>query len=383
MTAPEAPVPAILFDGNTAVPNEVLVAPSMDGLSLKIWRTDGSAPFLNWPFDRLRGLLDQSSDEQLVLMLMADTKDETPRDSARLVLTDGRAITWLRQTRPGLFRRDIRPGTFRRVALWLGAAAASLLLMLFVILPNLSDRLAGWISPETEADVGRAMLAQVSKFFGAANLEDIECRGTAGQQALLHLQDRLTKDRNIGYDIQLRVVNHDMVNAFALPGGQVIILRGLLDEANGPDEVAGVLAHEIGHVAHRDPTRLMLRAAGSAGLLSLILGDVTGGTLIAIAGDQLMQASYTRDAEANADAFAFQLMTDTGISSDGLADFFTRIAKITDGVPEFLSSHPLSADRAARAYANAELEKSSGVALTPALSTSDWTELKGICGSNS
>ena len=126
----EAPVPAILFDGNTASPNEVLVAPSMDGLSLKIWRTDGSAPFLNWPFDRLRRLLDQSSDEQLVLMLMADTKDETPRDSARLVLTDGRAITWLRQTRPGLFRRDIRPGTFRRVALWLGAAAASLLLML-------------------------------------------------------------------------------------------------------------------------------------------------------------------------------------------------------------------------------------------------------------
>lgn len=380
MTVPDAPVPAILFDGISAARNEVMIAPSIDGLSLKIWRTDGSSPFLNWSFDRLRALQDQSSDERLVLMLMADTTDETPRDPARLVITDRPAIAWMRRTRPGLFRNDLRSGTFRRIALWLSAAAASVLLMLFVILPGLADRLAGWISPETEAEVGRAMLTQVSNFLGATDMRDIECRGTAGEQALLHLQDRLTKDQNIGYDIQLRVMNHEMVNAFALPGGQVIILRGHLDEANSPDEVAGVLAHEIGHVAHRDPTRLMLRAAGSAGLLSMILGDVTGGTLIAIAGDQLMQASYTRDAEANADTFAFGLMTRARISSDGLADFFTRIAAMTDGVPEFLSSHPLSADRAARAHANAEAERTSGLDLSPALSASDWAALKGICG---
>lgn len=125
-----------------------MIAPSIDGLSLKIWRTDGSSPFLNWSFDRLRALQDQSSDERLVLMLMADTTDETPRDPARLVITDRPAIAWMRRTRPGLFRNDLRSGTFRRIALWLSAAAASVLLMLFVILPGLADRLAGWISPK-------------------------------------------------------------------------------------------------------------------------------------------------------------------------------------------------------------------------------------------
>jgi beta-barrel assembly-enhancing protease len=73
-------------------------------------------------------------------------------------------------------------------------------------------------------------------------------------------------------------------------------------------------------------------------------------------------------------------MTRARISSDGLADFFTRIAAMTDGVPEFLSSHPLSADRAARAHANAEAERTSGLDLSPALSASDWAALKGICG---
>jgi beta-barrel assembly-enhancing protease len=372
------PIPASFYDGETAVRREVVAEPSQDGLSLVIRRGDG-APAIVWRFDRLRAAPGQAEAGRLTLMLMAATDDETPRDPARLVIADAAAIAWLRRTRPGLFRRDVRPGTARRVALWLAAAAAAVALMLFVILPRLADRLALWISPETEAEFGRAMLAQVESFLGAADLGALDCDGAEGVAALRRLEDRLS-DSTIGYRVELRVMDHEMVNAFALPGGQVVILRGLLDAADGPDEVAGVLAHEIGHVAHRDPTRLMLRSAGSAGLLSLVFGDVTGGTFLALAGDHLLQASYTREAEAAADDYALTLLNDRGISSAPFADFFERIAGQTDGVPELLSSHPLSAGRADRARANAEDATAGRIALTPALTDADWAALKAICG---
>lgn len=112
---------------------------------------------------------------------------------------------------------------------------------------------------------------------------------------------RLMGDRETDYDLNVRVVNHSMINAFAVPGGHMVFMNGLIQPAESPQEVAAVFAHELGHVFARDPIRLTLRAAGSVGLLSLALGDATGGTIIAIAADQALTSSYTRRAEAAAD----------------------------------------------------------------------------------
>jgi Zn-dependent protease with chaperone function len=258
--------------------------------------------------------------------------------------------------------------------------------MLFVILPGLADSLATRLPPETEARFGRLALAQVEDFLSGwewgdqeIGKADLTCDSPPGLAALGRLEARLTAGLDIGYDIELRVFDHEMVNAFALPGGHVVILRGLLDAASGPDEVAGVLAHEVGHVARHDPTRLMLRAAGSAGILSLVLGDISGGTLVAVAGEQLMQAAYTREAEAAADAFAFDLLASAGISAEPLAAFFDRIAQETELMPEYLSSHPASAGRAGRARDSASVAAAEGRALTPALSDMDWAALKAVC----
>ncbi|MBA4351411.1 MAG: peptidase M48, partial [Rhodobacter sp.] len=156
--------------------------------------------------------------------------------------------------------------------------------------------------------------------------------------------------------------------------GQVVIIRGLLDEAETAEEVAGVLAHEIGHVEARDPTRLAFRQAGSAGILALVLGDVTGGTVIGLLGDHMLSASYTREAEAAADAFAFALLQRTGIGTEGLAAFFERIEGMGVDVPEILSTHPASGNRAEAA------REAGGAAAQPVLSDAEWQALKGICG---
>lgn len=373
MAVPEGQIEAAFFDGETARRWAARIAPSQDGLTLIIERED--APRLIWSLDRLRALADQSDKTRLTLTQLAETEDETPRDPARLIVTDPDAIAWFLRTRPGLMRRDVRAGTFRKVALWLGGASAAVVLMLFVILPGLSDFLADNLPVETEVAFGKSVMAQIEWIVSDEDGTDLTCTNEKGLAALDAMKARLIGDRDIGYDLDLSVFDHEMVNAFAAPGGQIVIFRGLIDEAESAEEVAAVLGHEIGHVVARDPTRLTLRSVGSAGILSVVLGDVTGGTVIAAAGDHLLQTSYTRDAEAAADVFALGLMNDANIDTGPMAGFFDRIAKMTDILPEYLSSHPLSAGRAEAARANAETHEDT----TPILTGAEWQDLRKIC----
>src|SRR5581483_9059372 len=101
-------------------------------------------------------------------------------------------------------------------------------------------------------------------------------------------------------------------NAIALPGGHVYVFEGLIKQARSPDELAGVVAHELGHVAHRDGTRSLLQAAGLSFLFGVLLGDFTGGGLVVIAAKTAMQSAYTRKVEAAADAYSVDLVTRIG-----------------------------------------------------------------------
>jgi beta-barrel assembly-enhancing protease len=330
-------------------------------------------PF-HWRLDLVRAQGGAAKDAKapLILTLRADTDDEQPRDPARLVLQPGQMADWVRANAPRLTSRDIRPGTWGRVVWRTTAALAAIGAIVFVILPRLADTLASRLPIEREVAFGQLVVANMEQYLGGTD-GGLTCDDPAGLAALERLKRRLSDGQDLQYDLSLQVFDHGMVNAFAAPGGQMIILRGLLDKAESPAEVAGVLAHEIGHVEARDPTRLAFRAVGSAGILSLLLGDATGGTLIAVAGDQMLSASYTREAEAAADAFAFRLLNDTGIGTAGLADFFESLDGKGIDLPEYLSTHPDSAGRAMAARA------ADGAGGAEVLSEADWAALKGIC----
>ena len=161
----------------------------------------------------------------------------------------------------------------------------------------------------------------------------------------------------------------------------MILFRGLLDLAETPEEVAAVLAHEIGHVVHRDPTRLALRSAGSAGILSLALGDATGGAFAAVMAEAALGAGHSRAAETAADGFAHEMLTAAGLPPEALGALFTRLEEIapdTDGVLRHFMSHPALAERIAAADA-----AGGEVAGEPALAPEDWAALRAICGSQS
>ena len=149
------------------------------------------------------------------------------------------------------------------------------------------------------------------------------------------------------YEFQFMVATSEDVNAFALPGGFVVVNRGLLAAAESGEEVAAVLAHELSHVTLRHSTKRLAGRLGASAALALILGMVDLGapayTLAHLSG-----LGYERDQEREADDVGQSLLMRAGISPIGMATFFERSSDSLQP-PEIVSTHPDPGDRAQRA----------------------------------
>jgi len=159
------------------------------------------------------------------------------------------------------------------------------------------------------------------------------------------------------------VLNTPVVNAFALPGGYVYITRGLLTLANNEAEVAGVLAHEIGHVTARHGAERQSRATG-IGLIGALAGILTGSGAVQQLGQQLgglYVAGYSRDQEHEADQLGVKYLGLAGYPREAMADFLKRMQAQTEYFQklsgnegkssqfDFFASHPLTEDRVEQA----------------------------------
>jgi Zn-dependent protease with chaperone function len=173
------------------------------------------------------------------------------------------------------------------------------------------------------------------------------------------------------------VIKSDVPNAFALPGGRIIILDGILQAAETPDEIAGVLVHEMGHIAHHDAMGTLIESGGKGFVLGTVLGDLAGTstTPIFFAGKALLQASYSGEAEAAADAYEIETMRVLGRSPVALGDLLTRLTASKGGAqPNLLDSHPPTPERLATL-------RSARVLTTglPILNEFEFKALKHIC----
>ena len=168
-------------------------------------------------------------------------------------------------------------------------------------------------------------------------------------------------------------------NAFALPGGKVFLFDGLLAKAENPDEIAGGLAHELGHLRHRDSMRELIHNGGTSFLIGLLFGDITGSGALIFASRSLVTSSYSRDAETNADTFAIETMHKLGRPAKPMGELMFRVTGKEGGKGlSLVASHPLTEDRLARMDKADAAGPASG---QPLLSPAEWQALKSICGS--
>lgn len=202
------------------------------------------------------------------------------------------------------------------------------------------------------------------------------CEGREGTRVLDALARRLAEplpaDRR---EVRIRVLRSKDVNALALPGGEVILFSGLISKAEDPDELAGVLAHELTHIGERHVSAAMIRALGVGVFATMITGDASG--VVASGLGAALAGAYTREDETAADMGALSLLEAAGIGSDGLARFFRRLETMEGRqgqVLAWLGTHPDSGSRAAAIEA-----RRLPAPRLPALSESDWQAVKRVC----
>jgi Zn-dependent protease with chaperone function len=222
------------------------------------------------------------------------------------------------------------------VMIWLAALPVVLPLLLLGILLWEHDRVAAWlvshIPVAQEKKLGEMVFSQTR-----ARLKLVEGPPAA---MVREIGARLTKGSP--HEYEFFVADDPTVNAFAMPGGFVVVHTGLLALASNAEEVAGVLAHEVQHVERRHSLKAMAKSAGLTVLASAVFGDLGG--LVSL-GQNLVAQKFSREHESEADALGLKTLVAAGIAPAGMRDFFLKMGEKESLTLGWLSSHPASADR--------------------------------------
>jgi hypothetical protein len=223
----------------------------------------------------------------------------------------------------------------------------------------------GWnmFTPQQDIEVGKKAALDAQKQLPLCNLPGVDAYLT---QLGLRLVAKLPTG-GVAYPFEFHCVNDKAINAFALPGGYVFVNRGAIEAADNEAQLAGVMAHELSHVALRHGTNQATKAEAAQGVLGIasgIFGGSTGGALLTelgsfAAGGVLLR--YSRTAESQADTMGTQVLYDSGYDPRALAQFFEKLEAETKGKtpPEFFSDHPNPEHRVERV--DEEIEKLGGV----------------------
>ncbi|MDB4973579.1 MAG: hypothetical protein JWN48_1920 [Myxococcaceae bacterium] len=232
----------------------------------------------------------------------------------------------------------VLPGGKHKVAYGLRGLAllAALMAALYFSAPRLSLFVARRIPLAQERALGGELefLLQLDK-----------CRSQPEERMLTELLAELGERGDVKYDVHIARI--DAPNAFALPGGVILVTRGFLREAQSADEISGVLAHELEHIAQRHVLAGALRGALLTALWSITLGDYSGLLVLdPSTAYRIANLEFSRDDEQAADASAVTRLHRAGLSHAGLTRFFERLSrKHGDGAPAWLSTHPSTAAR--------------------------------------
>jgi Zn-dependent protease with chaperone function len=340
------------FDGVIAKPRRVTF--SVHAAAIAILDEDGRA-IAAWPFSAMRVVDQNAVSGSYVLRL-------EPDHAARLEVSAGPQLQALLAQHPELTRWRARERTslLKAFVMW-GAVGAVACAMLYLGWSRASVLIAVWIPPSWEDRIG----AQIEQAWFP---EDRRCSGPDGVQALQALGNRIWP----GGRVKLFVIKESDPNAFAVPGHRIVVFSGLIDRAKTPEMVAGVIAHELGHVELHHPMRGLIHQLGLGAALTLVFGDSS----LAGMGQLALALSYSRDMEREADSEGIALLHKAGIRADGMAAFFAIIKQdLAKGafsrLPEFLSSHP---DLDARIAATQQPPTGA-----PAMSDADWQALRTVC----
>ncbi|MDE3051566.1 MAG: M48 family metallopeptidase, partial [Nitrospirota bacterium] len=298
-----------------------------------------------------------------------------------LYLKNPDVIRAFRQAAPGHLNapfeqaaKRVRQVRHRRRLVWgmVGGVFLAMVLGLWFGSDLLVELAVSWIPVEWEQKLGE------SAYRDFLAHQEVMKEGLA-VTALGEMTQRLTEQiPNSPYKFDVTVVKSDLVNAFALPGGYVVVFTGLMKKAESGEEVAGVLSHELNHVLQRHGLERIVKNLGFLTVAAIVFGDQQG--LVGIMkqlGVELFTLKFGREQETEADLTGLQLLQRAKIDPSGMIRFFERLSEKDEGRMEWLSTHPMSTARADRLKTElAALPKKS-----PEPFTFDWKHVQASLGS--
>lgn len=263
----------------------------------------------------------------------------------------------------------------RRTIGGLAVLAWSLAAVFLVAIPYAAEPVAKILPESYRTQIADISWSQVNAF--TAQCDDAD----EATQILNNLAYRIMERSSVPERdaIWITIADADFPNAFALPDNSIIVTDELIGMAEHPDELTGVLAHEIAHIEHNHIMKNVVRQIAAGIFFDVVFGGAGAGQAIAIASVNLAGLRYSRGDESDADSRGMDYLDAAGISTAGIGRMFDRFEEYaaqegSGDIPTMLSSHPASRERAIAARARAR------EGLAPSLTEREWRIVQQACG---
>ena len=367
--------PASFFDGKTAVPRGGVVRILRGELCLEC----ATGETLRWPVKAVQSV--QRIAREIHLRLPAplelpthEIPEASERPECRIAVFapefENAIDDALRQFGDGVALGMQRAGRRMGIAVW-ALIAVFVVPLAYLAYSAALPRLHVLVPFDKERALGELVFERVEHIWPSIQ-----------HDAFDELASRIANElREPGspFDLRISLVDAEDLNALALPGGRILVFRGLVEAVPSADALAGVLAHEIAHVEQRHGLKHMLR---SAGLIQFAANAVGGGidglefaeTIVELSSG-LLVLEHSRDHEREADRLGVAKLNEAGRSARGLAEFFELVSETYGDFPKdlgWLSTHPLSSDRIDAIKQTAALN----IPTTPWMTVDEWTALQ-------
>ncbi|MCE2927015.1 MAG: M48 family metallopeptidase [Rickettsiales bacterium] len=349
------------FDGKKAAAHQAVIYLELAHLRIESTTLDHH---IRWPYQDVRISHKPEAGQPLIVQ-------HAKHEDARIMIEDGRFYEELTKRLPKTNKPRVTiSSSGKSLAMWLLPCAA-ILYVIYWSAPHFASILAKHFPDSWEESLGQYAIKSITH--GKPT-----CTEQAGQAALSQITSKLLQTLPEKPVLRVKVVKEKTANAFAAPGGHIVIFSGLIDKAESPEEVAGVIAHEMGHVIKDHATQTLVRVLG----LQLILTATFGGTGDASTGvmiaNELLQLQHSREFEREADMVAAQILLQAGIDNAGMIRFFDRMnnaeSSVIDLVSSYISTHPSNDER----IKNLRLAQKTA-SPKPAITQQEWLALKAIC----
>lgn len=361
-------VAALYCDGRRPIERSVRVRQDLG--HLVVLDMEEREQLARWPMGALRPVPDTETPDVLRLRLGEG-------DGERLTIFDRAFNEELMEWWPALNRRLVADRFMMERSISLSVVALIAVVLFFaMVVPELARLGAQLVPPDLERRTARVVAREDDLLYRRiASARDCDISGVG--EILAKLTTPLRTASNWSEPIRLRVIDDPLPNAAAVVGGEIVVFSGMLDFVRSGDELAGILAHEFGHVVARHSLRQMFATSLNFFGFDQAMGDFAGQIIVHPLSGMLLSRRQARQAEFEADMVAARVLSAAKVSLRPLADLFDRMAYL-QGERElsmgWLSTHPLSSRRA-RIIRNV----APAVPHPPVLSTEELAALRRVC----